>query len=113
MTLLAVYETPSERKQRRRNKLEVGSPGGAFAMHFDKPAAPAFLLHFYDQLYGPVFGTLYQRPEGESEQDPRQKVFPATPPANITSSGDQDNPSPSQSRRLSPRHLDLGQTTHS
>lgn len=27
MTLLAVYETPSERKQRRGNKLEVGGAG--------------------------------------------------------------------------------------
>lgn len=31
---------------------------------------------FYGDLYGPVFGTRYQGPEGESEQDPRQKSFP-------------------------------------
>lgn len=46
-------------------------------MRFDKPAVPAFLLHFYDHLYGPVFGTLYQGPEGEREQDPRQRGFPS------------------------------------
>ena len=31
---------------------------------------------FYGYLYGPVFGTRYQGPEGESKQDPRQKSFP-------------------------------------
>lgn len=45
-------------------------------MLFDKPAAPVFLLRFYGHLYSPVFGTLYQEPEGEGEQDPRQRAFP-------------------------------------
>lgn len=48
-------------------------------MRFDKPAVPAFLLCFYGHLYSPMFATLYQEPEGESEQDPRQRVFPSNP----------------------------------
>lgn len=62
-------------------------------MRFDKPAVPAFLLCFYGHLYSPMFATLYQEPEGDSEQDPRQEPSPATPQADIASSGDQDNPS--------------------
>lgn len=45
-------------------------------MRFDKPAATAFLARFYGRLYNPVFGTLYQGPEGGSGQDPRQEAFP-------------------------------------
>lgn len=59
-------------------------------MSFDKPVAPAILL-FYG-YYSPVFETRYQGPEGESKQDPRQKKLSlATPRADPTSSGDQDN----------------------
>lgn len=46
-------------------------------MSFDNPAVAAFILCFYGRLYSPVFATLYQEPEGESEQDPRQRAFPS------------------------------------
>lgn len=79
MTLLAVYETPSERKQ-RRNKLEVGRPGWCPRCALISQLRQHFFC-FYDHLYGPVFGTLYQGPEGESKQDPRQRASPAPPRA--------------------------------
>lgn len=91
MTLLAVYETPSERKQ-RRNKLEGGRPGWCPRCALISQLRQHFFC-FYGHLYGPVFGTLNQGPEGASKQDPRQRASPATPRADTTSSGDQDNPS--------------------
>lgn len=76
MTLLAVYKTPSERKQRRRNKLEVGNPGGSLRCALISQLHQHFSSVFYGQLYSPMFGTLYQGPEGGSKQDPRQESFP-------------------------------------
>lgn len=106
MTLFAVYETPSERKQ-KRNKLEVERPGWCPRCALIRQLRQRFFC-FYGHLYGPVFGTLNQGPEGESKQDPRQRASRATPRADTASSGDQDNPFSSQSRQLSPRHPDLG-----
>lgn len=63
MTLLAIYETPSERKQ-RRNKLEVGRPGWCPRCALISQLRQHFFC-FYGHLYGPVFGTLNQGPEGE------------------------------------------------
>lgn len=56
MTLLAVYETPSERKQ-RRNKLEVGRPGWCPRCALISQPRQHFFC-FYGHLYGPVFGLL-------------------------------------------------------
>lgn len=56
MTLLAVYETPSERKQRRRNKLEGGRPDWC-PRCFDKHPS-AFLLGFYGSILPCVWVSL-------------------------------------------------------
>lgn len=83
-------------------------------MSFDKPAAPAFLPRFYGQLYSPVFGTLYQGPEGGGvSKIPDKKPSPTTSPAETTPSGDQDSLCPFQSGQLcpclpNPQHPDLG-----
>lgn len=45
-------------------------------MSFDKPAAPAFLPRFYGQLYSPVFGTLYQGPEGGERARSQTRSLP-------------------------------------
>lgn len=91
MTLLAVYKTPSERKQRRRNKLEVGDPGGSLPCALISQLRQHFFPDFMADFTAQCLGLFIRGRKGGASKIPDEKPSPTTSPADTTSSGDQDS----------------------
>lgn len=93
MTLLAVYETPPERKQRRRNKLEVGRPGWCLRCALISQLRQHFFSVFMATFRALCLGLFIRGRKDRESKIQGKEPSPATPRADATSSGDQDNPS--------------------